>query len=152
MPATGIPLDQPLIDVIEQWILDGAPLGVPADATSGSSGPAYPAGSWMYVWSESLQICTLCHSNTPSSPRCESELDCPPKDVILTSDNYSGVVGDVVEPNDLDGSELWDRVTDNDPDKRMPFGLDPLTPQQLLIIRDWITDGAPFCPTGEVCP
>ena len=48
MPATGILLDQALIDVIEQWILDGAPLGVPSDADAGcSSVPTYPVGSGM---------------------------------------------------------------------------------------------------------
>ena len=153
MPATGTMLDQALIDVIRQWITDGAPLGVPSDADAGgSTGPTYPVGSWMYVWTEAFQVCTLCHSLTPSSPRCDGELDCPPKGVILTSDNYSGVVGDVVEPGDLDASKLWGRVIDSDPDKRMPFGLDPLTQTQLDIIKAWILDGAPFCPTGEVCP
>jgi len=154
MPATGIPLEQALIDVIEQWILDGAPLGVPSDADSGGTpDPEFPVGSWMYVWTESLQVCTLCHSPTPSSPRCGSDFDCPPKDIVLTADNYFGVVdGDTVEPFDLDGSKLWERVTETDPDKRMPFGLDPLSNRQLTIIRDWILDGAPFCPTGAVCP
>ena len=153
MPATGIPLDQALIDVIEQWILDGAPLGVPSDATSGGTASTYPVGSWMYVWSESLQVCTICHSRTPSSPRCINELDCPPKDVILTSDNYSGVVDDdEVEPYDLDGSKMWERITDNDPDKRMPYGMPPLSATQISIIRAWILDGAPFCPDGVVCP
>ena len=154
MPATGTMLDQALIDVIEQWILDGAPLGVPNDATSGgSSGPTYPVGSWMYVWTESLQVCTMCHSQTPSSPRCDNELDCPPKDIVLTADNYNGVVdGDIVEPYDLGGSDLWEMVTESDPDDRMPFGMPPLSQSQLNIIRDWIQDGAPFCPAGEVCP
>jgi hypothetical protein len=154
MPATGIPLDQALIDVIEQWILDGAPLGVPSDADSGGSGgPAFPVGSWMHVWNESLQVCTLCHSPTPSSPRCGVDFECPPKGLVLTADNYFGVVdGSIVEPFDLDGSELWERVTENDPDKRMPFGLDPLSSRQLTIIRDWIMDGAPFCPANAVCP
>ena len=156
MPATGIPLDPALIDVVAQWITDGAPLGVPEDADSGSSGaPVFPVGSWMYVWNEALQVCTLCHSNNPSSPRCGTggDLTCPPKGVVLTNDNYSGVVnGSEVAPGDLGSSKLWDRVTDTDPDKRMPFELDPLTQTQLDIIRDWIVDGAPFCPADEVCP
>jgi len=60
MPATGIPLDQALIDVVVQWISDGAPLGDPADANSGDpTTPTFPVGSWMYVWNESLQVCTL---------------------------------------------------------------------------------------------
>ena len=157
MPADGTVLDPALIAVIEQWIADGAPLGVPEDATPGGGGggtPGFPVGSWMYVWSNTLTVCTACHSNTPSSPRCLAggDLfgDCPPKGVVLTADNYNGVVnGKEVQPGDLNGSDLWDRVTDPDPDKRMPFGMDPLTPQQLDIIRNWILDGAPFCPAGE---
>ena len=154
MPATGIPLDQALIDVLIQWVTDGAPLGDPADADAGgATPPTFVEGSWMHVWTETLQVCTLCHSATPSSARCGVEFDCPPKDVILTADNYNGVVdGDEVEPFDLDSSKLWERVTDPDPDKRMPFGMDPLSTTQLNIISNWILNGAPFCPDGEVCP
>jgi len=73
--------------------------------------------------------------------------------VVLTADNYNGVVdGDIVRPSRPDNSELWDRVTDNDPDKRMPFGLPALSQRQLDIIFNWITNGAPLCPAGEVCP
>ena len=154
MPATGIPLDPALIDVMARWIGNGAPLGDPADATSGgTSGPTYPVGSWMYVWTESLQVCTLCHSRTPSSSRCGRDFSCPPKGVVLTADNYNGVVdGDEVRPFRPDNSKLWERVTDDDPDDRMPFGLPPLSQRQLDIIFDWIMNGAPFCPAGEVCP
>jgi hypothetical protein len=156
MPATGIPLDQALIDVIEQWIIEGAPLGDPADAASGGDGgsePSFPVGSWMYVWTETLQVCTLCHSPAPSSSRCGVDFECPPKDVVLTADNYFGVVDDsIVRPFRPDNSKLWERVTEDDPDKRMPFGLPALTQTQLGIIQDWILDGAPFCPSGEVCP
>ena len=155
MPATGIPLDQAYIDVIAQWIRDGAPLGVPSDATAGGSGGPPPpvVGSWMYVWTQSLQICTLCHSNTPSSSRCGVDFSCPPKGVVLTADNYNGVVdNNEVRPFDLNGSNMWRRVTDPDPSKRMPFGLPALTQTQIDIIRDWITTGAPLCPAGAVCP
>lgn len=155
MPATGIPLDPALIDVIARWISAGAPLGVPADATSGgtTSGPTYPVGSWMYVWTESLQVCTMCHSRTPSSPRCGVDFSCPPKGVVLTADNYNGVVdGEEVRPFRPDDSKLWQRVTATDPKDRMPFGLAPLSQGQLDIIFNWITNGAPLCPAGAVCP
>ena len=72
--------------------------------------------------------------------------------MVLTADNYFGVVDDdEVTPFDLNSSKLWERVIDPDPDKRMPFGLPALTQSQLDVIRNWILDGAPFCPTGEVC-
>jgi hypothetical protein len=154
MPATGIPLDPALIDVIVKWIQAGAPLGVPSDAAAGGGGgPKYPVGSWMYVWTEALQICTMCHSRTPSSPRCGKDFSCPPKGVVLTSDNYQGVVnGKEVEPGRPDNSEMWRRVSSNDPSERMPFGLPALSQTQLDIIRNWILDGAPLCPTGATCP
>jgi hypothetical protein len=153
MPATGIPLDPALIEVVAQWIRNGAPLGNPADANSGSSGPTFPVGSWMYVWTESLQVCTLCHSRTPSSERCGRDFSCPPKGVVLTADNYNGVVnGEEVRRFRPDNSKLWERVTANDPKDRMPFGLPPLSQRQLDIIFNWINNGAPLCPTGEVCP
>ncbi|UCB54577.1 MAG: hypothetical protein JSW45_11630 [Thiotrichales bacterium] len=159
MPAFGGPLDQELIDVVRQWILDGAPLGDPADADSGGGGgggptvSSFPEGSWMHVWSESLRVCTQCHRLTPANPRCGVDFDCPAEGVVLTADNYLGVVDDrIVQPSSLQDSELWERVNEGDPARRMPLGLEPLTQQQLDIIRDWILDGAPFCPSGEVCP
>ncbi|MDH3642672.1 MAG: hypothetical protein OES38_11285, partial [Gammaproteobacteria bacterium] len=157
MPATGVPLDQELIDVVRQWILDGAPLGDLADADAGGGGgstePSVPVGSWMYVWSESLRVCTQCHKLTPANLRCGVDFECPPEDVVLSVDNYTGVVdGILVQPLSLDNSEVWQRVTEEDPELRMPLGLQPLTQRQLDIIQDWILDGAPFCPSGEVCP
>ncbi len=154
MPATGVALDPALIAAVEQWIRDGAPLGTPADATASAPvGPVYPVGSWMYVWTETLQVCTLCHSQTPSSPRCGRDFDCPPKGVVLTADSYARVVnGDEVRPFRLDNSKLWQRVTDSDPAERMPFGMPALSQAQLNIIRDWILNGAPLCPAGATCP
>jgi len=155
MPASGPPfLAQADIDRITAWIDAGAPRGDPGGGGDpGTSDPTFPVGSWMYVWTEALQICSLCHSLTPSSARCGVDFACPPKGVVLTADNYTGVVDDsIVRPFRPDNSKLWERVTENDPDKRMPFGLDPLSQRQLGIIRDWIMDGAPFCPAGEVCP
>lgn len=154
MPATGIALDTELISVVETWIRNGAPLGVPSDATAGGTPvPKYPVGSWMYVWTEALQVCTMCHSRTPSSERCGRDFDCPPKGVVLTADSYARVVdGEEVRPFRPDNSKLWERVTDNDPDKRMPFGLPALTQTQLDIIYSWIVNGAPLCPTGATCP
>ncbi|MFZ2651033.1 MAG: hypothetical protein WA210_13105 [Burkholderiaceae bacterium] len=154
MPATNMALDPALAAVVEQWIRDGAPLGTALDASSGGTGgPTYPVGSWMYVWSEALQACSLCHSRTPSSPRCGTEFSCPPKDVVLTPDNYDGVVASVVLPFQPNDSKLWQRVKEEpNPAPRMPFGLSPLSERELQIIFLWIANGAPFCPANAVCP
>lgn len=169
MPLSNPPLTTETIQNMSDWITDGTP-GCPtqqatgfayANATdfaplgSGDSqdGSTYPVGSWMHVWTETLQVCATCHSLIPSNPRCLADLECPPRGVVLSMDNYFGVVdGYTVAPFDPDGSNLWRRVTEDDADRRMPYGLAPLTQRQLDIIFNWIADGAPFCPANEVCP
>ena len=169
MPLSNPPLTAETIQNMRDWIADGTPgcptqqstVSVYAYATEfdppGGGGPqdgsAYPAGSWMHVWTETLQVCATCHSLIPANPRCLADLECPPHGVVLGMDNYFGVVdGHTVAPFDPDGSNLWRRVTEDDADRRMPYGLAPLTQQQLDIIFNWIADGAPFCPENEVCP
>ena len=169
MPPFNGPLTTETIQNLRDWIADGTP-GCKTQQATGfvnssttkfyapggaapQAGSGDPVGSWMHVWNETLQICSTCHSLIPSNPRCVADLQCPPNGVVLSKDNYCGVVdGYTVAPFNPEGSKLWRRVTENDPDKRMPFGLAPLTQMQLNIIRNWIADGALFCPENEVCP
>ena len=169
MPLSNPPLTAETIQNMRDWISDGTPgcqtqqsTGfVSAFATKfdlpGGGDPqgvsSYPVGSWTHVWNETLQLCATCHSLIASNPRCLADLQCPPNGVVLSKDNYFGVVdGYTVAPFDPEGSNLWRRVTEDDPHERMPFGLAPLTQAQLNIIRSWIADGAPCCPENEVCP
>ena len=169
MPAENPPLSTDAIQKMREWIADDTPgcsapratvaagstaarLDEP-ESTGSESGSTYAEGSWMDVWNESLRVCTLCHSLTPSSPRCSIDLECPPNGVVLTADNYFGVVdGNTVAPFDLERSILWNRVTEENAEKRMPLGFESLTQTQLDIIQNWIEDGAPFCPENVVCP
>jgi hypothetical protein len=169
MPLSNPPLTAQTIQNMQDWIADGTP-GCPTQQATGfvnssatkfdtpggdnpQGGSTYPVGSWMHVWTETMQICATCHSLIPSNPRCSADLQCPPNGVVLSMDNYFGVVdGYTVAPFNPDGSKLWRRVTEDDAHKRMPFGLAPLTQQQLDIILNWITEGAHFCPENEVCP
>jgi hypothetical protein len=169
MPQNMTPLSTATIQNIRDWIGDGTP-GCSAprssgvvkfaatrliefDSTSSQSDLTYAEGSWMQVWNESLRICTACHSLTPSSPRCSIDLECPPNGVVLTADNYFGVVdGNTVAPFDLARSNLWNRVIEEDPERRMPLGYDALTQTQLDIIQSWIEEAAPYCPENMVCP
>ena len=167
MPAQNPPLSAETIQNMRDWIADGTPgcttpsalrAVASAAAQSGASEstdtPAtHPVGSWMYVWNETLRTCSLCHSLTPASSRCSIDLECPPNGIVITADNYYGVVdGNTVAPFDLERSILWNRVNEHDPEKRMPPGFDALTPAQLDILRNWIESGARYCPENTVCP
>lgn len=171
MPLGMPPLEPDVIQNIRDWIADGTPgcstsprpsgnedanhttsSDLSAGAGSGEDSGHEPV-SWKDVWNESLSVCTLCHSTNPTSPDCLAELECPPKGVVLTEDNYSGVVdGVTVVPFDPESSSLWQRVISTDHETRMPLGFAPLTGAQLDVIQNWIEDGAPFCPEGQVCP
>ena len=169
MPMSQPALPPATIQNIRDWISDGT-IGCSAPQSSGvlnsaatgiievdsadsQSDLTYAEGSWMQVWNESLRVCTACHSLTPSSPRCSIDFECPPNGVVLTADNYFGVVdGNTVAPFDLVRSNLWIRVIEEDPAKRMPLGFDALTQTQLDIIQSWIEQGAPYCPENMICP
>ena len=160
MPLGMTPLTDVETKNIRDWISDGTP-GCTAPKSSGTEGAVATRsasdstntlGSWEDVWNESLRGCTICHSINPVSPRCSTDFECPPNGLVLTLDNYSGVVdGHNVVPFDLERSILWQRITTGDQATRMPLGLAPLTQAQLDIVQHWIEDGARFCPENQVC-
>ena len=45
-------------------------------------------------------------------------------------------------PGDADNSEIIRRLTLNDPEERMPYKHDPLSKENIDIIRRWINEGA----------
>jgi hypothetical protein len=49
-----------------------------------------------------------------------------------------------IVPNDPDHSELIHRILSNDPEERMPFKKDPLTTEEIDILKQWIKEGAPW--------
>jgi len=63
----------------------------------------------------------------------------------VTLNNYQNIfnTGDI-DPFDLDGSDLYEVITDTDPDDRMPPAGEypPLSSDEISIIRDWILQGA----------
>lgn len=63
-------------------------------------------------------------------------------DIILT--NYANVISsDVIDPFDLNGSEMYEVITETDPDKIMPPPPNsPLTAMQISMIATWINQGA----------
>jgi len=47
-------------------------------------------------------------------------------------------------PGDPDHSEMIQRLTLNDPDERMPYHHEPLSKEEIDILRKWIKEGAPW--------
>lgn len=47
-------------------------------------------------------------------------------------------------PGDPDHSEMIQRITNSDPDERMPYHHDPLNKDEISILRKWISEGAPW--------
>lgn len=47
-----------------------------------------------------------------------------------------------IVPGEPDASELIARVTSKDPDVRMPYHAPPLPPEQIVLLRHWIKEGA----------
>ncbi len=62
--------------------------------------------------------------------------------IVLTS--YANIINSGgVEPNDTSDSEIYERITETDPSKRMPRGRGALTTEQIEKIAIWIMEGAP---------
>ena len=158
MPLSNPALSADAIKNIKDWIGDGTPgcsSAKPAASVAGKTalaaeGPDYPGGTWLYVWENSLRLCSTCHSLTPSNPACVTEFECPPRGLVLGADNYYGLFdGTTLVPFEPEASQIWIRVSRDEPEPRMPLGYPPLTDTQLEIIRDWILDGAPLMPDPD---
>jgi hypothetical protein len=56
--------------------------------------------------------------------------------------------GDSTQPGfmakDLEGSEAFRRINSTDPKERMPLEGDPLPPDQMALLKQWIESGVPF--------
>jgi mono/diheme cytochrome c family protein len=65
-------------------------------------------------------------------------------------DTYEKVIaaGDSTSPGfaakDVDGSEAFRRIVSTDPKERMPLDGDPLTAEQIALLKKWIEEGANF--------
>ena len=63
----------------------------------------------------------------------------------VTLNNYQNIFNTgEIDPFDLDGSDLYEVITDSDPDDRMPPAGEypPLSSDEIAIIRNWILQGA----------
>jgi len=91
--------------------------------------------------------CFRCHSSRIPEPGAELRLDSM---ALIKKGSY---YGDVLTPGAPEQSELFARVAlpHDDDDLMPPAGKgDPLTPDQLAILRNWISEGANFRSWKEI--
>lgn len=138
MPQGGTKLSDCKIRQIEIWIRDTTFLP-PPDTTH----PCDPDTIYfeMDVLPILLSSCgkSGCHDVTAQ------------EDIRL--DSYAAVMAsDVVKPFDPEDSEMYEKITEDDPDKIMPPPPDqPLNAIQKEIIRKWIAQGALDLTCDEAC-
>jgi mono/diheme cytochrome c family protein len=81
--------------------------------------------------------CQACHG--PNKSESNYRLDSFER--LMTPGDFDVVP---VSPGKPDESELFQFISSDDPDQRMPKDGDPLTPQQIALIKQWIHEGARF--------
>lgn len=136
MPPTGDPLSTAQVSVIRTWIDAGAEWPgdsqTPAMQTASSEAPDF-AKQIEPIFKAS---CYGCHSG--SQPKAGLRLDA--KSLALKG----GISGKVILPGDGKGSRLIHRVRGLGDEVRMPLKGEPLTEQQIELLRKWIDAGAPW--------
>ena len=88
--------------------------------------------------------CFHCHGPAEKQRQADLRLDKPdgPHGAYRTADGTT-----VIQPGQLAASELWKRISTDDPDLRMPpedANKKPLTPEEQQLFRQWILEGAKY--------
>ncbi|MGI8950269.1 MAG: DUF1553 domain-containing protein [Chitinophagaceae bacterium] len=81
--------------------------------------------------------CIICHGGV----RAKANFSLLFRDQALakTKDGKYAII-----PGDADHSEMIQRITANDPDERMPYHHNPLSKEDIDVLRRWIKEGAPW--------
>ncbi len=85
--------------------------------------------------------CALCHGPDSASRQADLRLDIP---AAIDAESQSGGLSRIITPGDAQASELFRRITSDDPDEIMPPPESnlALTAKEVARIRDWINAGA----------
>lgn len=78
--------------------------------------------------------CSECHSGKES----QGELRLDSRDAALKG----GFSGPGIVAGSAEKSEIYQRITSSDPDLRMPYQREPLSPEKIALIRTWLDQGA----------
>ena len=145
MPPKGGPVDSEQIDIIKRWIVEGAnPSKNSVSSTKGGiPGPEEPVSFNDHILPLFESRCLECHGE----PFVKNGRTIKPK-AGLRLDEYEWVIkgnldGTIVTAEDPEGSALYRVITlpDDDPEIMPPKG-DPLSKDQITMIKRWILEGA----------
>ena len=80
--------------------------------------------------------CFACHGVDEKARKAKLRLD----------DRDAAIAANAIKPGDADGSELYQRLLQHDPEEIMPppETKKPLKPGQIELLRRWVTGGAPY--------
>jgi hypothetical protein len=142
----GLPmLDSCKISIIEIWVRDTTFTPEPD--------PSHPCDpDTVYFESDVLPILSSSCAKPPhAAMKCHD--DNAESEVRL--DSYTAVMNsDVITPFDPEDSDLYQKITETDPDKRMPppaAGDPALSSEQIAIIQKWIAQGAQNLFCDQMC-
>lgn len=84
--------------------------------------------------------CIGCHGPDPEGRGGDYRLDTR-EGALRTKDGVSGII-----PGDAENSDVYKRIISDDPKYRMPEAShgDPLKPEQIAVIKQWIDEGAVY--------
>lgn len=109
---------------------------VPPNSNDNNGGSSEPCNSNTVYFEQ--QILPLIVSSC-AQPACH-DADNPEDGVNLTDYNH---IMQQVSASNPSGSDLWEAITDDDPQDRMPpIGENPLSNDQINLITQWINQGA----------
>ena len=84
---------------------------------------------------------SACHAGASPSAALSLEADRLAEMVGAKSHQEEGAL--LIDPGNPDGSYLIRKVKGTGSGKQMPIGLDPLSPEEIQMIVDWVAAGAP---------
>lgn len=143
MPPKGGPLSAEQIDVIKRWIEEGAKESAGGSAGVASTDMNKGVSFHDHIFPLFEERCLDCHSE----PYVKNGRTIHPK-AGLRLDTYESIIkgnldGTIIEKGNADESTLYAVITlDSDDPEIMPPKGEPLTEDEISMIKQWITEGA----------
>ncbi|MFG0260044.1 MAG: DUF1549 domain-containing protein, partial [Phycisphaerales bacterium JB041] len=118
------------------------PVAAPAAAAVAAGSPQEDIEFGRHVRPILVRHCLACHGFDPSTREADVRLD---TFEFATAPRSRGRAAAII-PGDPDASPLLHRITEHDPDRRMPPERQPLKAEEIETLRAWIAQGASYEP------